>query len=128
MPRRIASVCRSSEEKWWPINSSGTPSTGASCGTDHPRRLVRAVVVRHLGDDRDLVEVMRGGRRRGHPLEALRAPGIGVGALAPDERDDQIDEDDEEAEAEQRGAGGGGHVQCLEVLGVLIVTPRHSKV
>src|SRR5467141_4588696 len=48
----------------------------ASGDTDDPRRLVRAVVVRHLGDGGDLVEVVRRRRRGRQPLESLAAPRV----------------------------------------------------
>src|SRR5205823_7785333 len=86
IPSRIASTCRASEAKWCPMMPSGRPSGNASCGTDHSRGLVGAVVVRHLGDLRDLVEVVGGGRRGGHPLEALRSPRVRLAGLSPAQR------------------------------------------
>src|SRR5512140_887128 len=127
IPRRMASFCRSSEEKWWPTIPSGSPRA-SSCDTNDSGGLVGAVVVRHLRDGGDHVEVVRGRRRGRHPLESLAAPGIGHGAAAVPERDGQVDEDDHEPEGEQRGAGGGGHVERLELLRVLVVAPRHPEV
>src|SRR5437763_17220911 len=88
----------------------------ASGDTDDPRRLVRAVVVRHLGDGGDLVEVVRRRRRGRQPLESLAAPRVRLRALAVPESDRHADEDAEEAEPEEGRTGRGGDARCLAML------------
>src|SRR2546422_8988864 len=100
----------------------------ASGDTDDPRRLVRAVVVRHLGDGGDLVEVVRRRRRGRQPLESLATPRVRLRALAVPESDRHVDEDDEEAEPEERRTGRGSDVQRLEMLRELVVAARDSEV
>src|SRR6266849_1923746 len=95
---------------------------------NHPRRLVRPVVVWHLRDGGDFVEVVRGRRRSSQPLEAFRTPGVGFALLPPAQRDAQVEEAEEEPESQKRGARRGGDVERLEMLRVLIVAPRHSEV
>src|ERR1700686_1267818 len=140
MPRRTASFWRSRLAKWWPRMPSGTPSgacpcpwpwpgaAAASAAMIDPARSVRPVVVRILREGGDLVEVVGGRRRRRHPLEALRAPGVLLAAPPPPQRDGEIDDDEDEAEGEQRGARGRGHVQGLEALRILVIPAGQSAI
>src|SRR5215471_12385143 len=86
------------------------------------------ILVRTVGEDRQLLEIMRWGRRRRIPFEAPRAPRVAPGDPSVLQRERQIDENDHKSKEQQGRARGRRDMQSLKPLRVIVVAPRHSHV
>src|SRR5260370_36473236 len=92
------------------------------------RRVNLLVVVGFPGYDGLFFEVECRWRRRCLPLQAGGVPWIVGRWLAIAHRPEEIDHRQQIADAQHRGACGRKYVQHLELLRVLVVTPRHAYV
>src|SRR3990170_1735542 len=93
MPSTDASNCCSSVSKWcW--SAGGCVSWEWATSANLHLRPGR-VVVRRLGHDRGLLEVLGGRRRRNLPFQALGAPRVRRGPGAGEERVGEVDGRDE---------------------------------
>ena len=88
----------------------------------------RWIVVRALGHDRRLREVLCRRRRRRLPLQAGRAPRVRAGRLAVPQRPDEIHHRQQIAHAENRRAGRRQHVQHLELRRIRVIPARHPEI
>src|SRR5208337_3155855 len=86
------------------------------------------VVIGFPGDDRRLVKIEGGRRRRGLPLQTRGVPRIGFGDRPVAQRPQEVDHGQKIADRENAGAGGRKHVQHLELRRILPVTARHANV
>src|ERR1700722_18753224 len=86
------------------------------------------VIVRLVRHDGDLVEIMRGRRRRRLPLQTGRAPWIGSGDRPVFQGPGEIDGGYQIPDSQHRGAGAREHVQHLELRRVSGIAARHSQV
>src|SRR5215471_8772257 len=86
------------------------------------------ILVRTVSEDRQLLEIMRWGRRRRIPFEAPRAPRVAPGDPPILQRQRQVDENDHESKEQQGGTCGGCDMQGLKPLRVIVVAPGHSHI
>src|SRR4051794_28612955 len=123
MPSDEASFCCSMSSKWccrsgWcPVCSASSRESGLITVSDKgglPFEF-RSVVVRLLGHDRSLVEVVLVGRRSRLPFQSGGSPWIGSGYLAVPQRPHEVNHRQQVSDSQDGGAGAREHVQHLEL-------------
>src|SRR6516162_10316146 len=86
------------------------------------------VVVGFPGHNRCLVKVVRGRRRRRHPLQSHCIPGIWSRFWTVAQRPQEVDHGQHIAHGQDRRSRGGKHVQHLELRRIGVVTAWHTHV
>src|ERR1700687_2172691 len=79
------------------------------------------ILVRAVGEDRQLLEVVQWRRRGRLPFETSRAPGITAGRSSILQGQRQIDEDDHEPEKQQGGSRRRSDVERLKTSWIVVV-------
>src|SRR5713226_375398 len=121
IPRVEASFCCSTESKW-------CSSAGEWLDVDNLHSFLRRVGVSRLCHHRHDVEILRGRRRCGLPLQSLRAPWIDGRPLSPFERPKEVRHWQRVAERQNRSASRRHDVQHLEFFRISMIPSRHAEV
>src|SRR5437763_14594632 len=94
---------------------------------DNGDLLIASVVIRLRRYYRRLLEVMRGGRRTGFPLQSRGLPWIRSGNLAIAHGPQQVNRRQERTDRQDRSARAGEHIQHLEPARIRKKAARHSQ-
>src|SRR5436190_61510 len=124
----------------WGIDASGLCSTGSgwvsvviamvAAGSVGGRPAVPDVEHRPLGSDLgEVVEVVRGWRRRGRPFERVAFPRVVARWFAAAQRQEDVPEEQQHARCDGEPADGGQEVEVVPARGRGIVgdPPRHAR-
>src|SRR5271166_1963483 len=126
MPKVEVSFCCSMSAKWCCSACSATWISLVANG-DLLLRLV-LVVVSFPGYDRSLVEVERRRRRRSHPLQTDRIPGIRTCRFPVAQRPQEVNHRQHIADSQNGSARGGEYVEHLEFRRIRMITARRTHV
>src|SRR5579862_731847 len=126
MPNVEVSRCCSMSAKWCCSACSAIWISLVANG-DLLLRLM-LVVVSFPSHDWSFIEVVGGRRRRRHPLQTYRVPGIRRSKLAVTQRPQEIDHRQHIAHGKNRGARGRQHVQHLELRRIGVIAARRAHV
>src|SRR5581483_9260122 len=129
MPMMDAWVCCSMSAKWcWSAGSCVTTMGGLSLNRNLLGLVDLIVVVGLPGDGRRVGEVEGWRRRRRHPLQSSRIPGIRLGYLAIAHRPEQVDHGQKVSNRKDRCPCSRKHIQHLKFRRILPIAPRHPDI